>query len=324
MNNRGEAGAAVLELLGDPVRMTVDERVVMTAGCRDCDPLPRVAGAGKVFEQNGEKVQLMHCGSVVSAGGYYGSWMSRLIELLHGHHEPQEERVFAALLERLPPDAVMIEPGSFWAYYSLWFHRTIKQGFNLCLEPDLNYLQTGMKNFALNKYERVKFIHGAVGRQPRTEYQFHQESDGSNTIVPLFSFDQLVELERLERVDMAVLDLQGVELYVLHGMRELIRRQRIRFVIIATHHWSISGNFLTHQLCREFVLQNGGTVIAEFDVSESYSGDGMLAVSFDPRDSGLHIEVSRNTAACALFRPSGYDLALLTAHCTPEGNSDEL
>lgn len=36
----------------------------------------------------------MHNGVKVIAGGYYGSWMTEIIRLLQGHHEPQEERVF--------------------------------------------------------------------------------------------------------------------------------------------------------------------------------------------------------------------------------------
>jgi hypothetical protein len=67
------------------------------------------------------RVQVMHNGIRVLADGYYGEWMTRLIELCSGCHEPQEERVFHEVMARIPAVATMIELGGFWAFYSLWF-----------------------------------------------------------------------------------------------------------------------------------------------------------------------------------------------------------
>jgi hypothetical protein len=74
-------------------------------------------GPGKVISFEGKPVQIMHNGLRVVAGGYYGDWMTRIIERLHGHHEPQEEAVFHEILKLLPPDATMLELGGFWSYY---------------------------------------------------------------------------------------------------------------------------------------------------------------------------------------------------------------
>ena len=95
-------------------------------------------------------IQLMHNGVRVLEDCYYGRWMTELIRLLRGHHEPQEERVFHELLKYVQPGATMVELGCFWAYYSLWFQRRIAGAKNFMVEPDPNNLEVGRKNFAIN------------------------------------------------------------------------------------------------------------------------------------------------------------------------------
>ena len=87
----------------------------MTTSCRDCDHIPKVAGAGEVVEENGQRVQIMHNGVRVIAGGYDGDWMMEIIRRLKGHHEPQEELVFHEILKTLPEQATMIELGGYWS-----------------------------------------------------------------------------------------------------------------------------------------------------------------------------------------------------------------
>ncbi len=107
----------------------------LTVSCSDSDAIPKVERAGEVFEVDGRRVQMMHNGVLVDEGCYYGDWMTEIIRCLRGHHEPQEERVFHDILRRLASsgdDATMVELGSFWAYYSLWFAtrmpRTLRLG----------------------------------------------------------------------------------------------------------------------------------------------------------------------------------------------------
>jgi hypothetical protein len=95
-----------------PAMGTTEERTLMALRCRDADSLPKVAGAGDIVEEpDGTRVQIMHNGIKVLAGGYYGDWMQDLISRCRGHHEPQEERVFAEVVRHLPTDGVMFELG---------------------------------------------------------------------------------------------------------------------------------------------------------------------------------------------------------------------
>lgn len=71
-----------------------EKRICMTVSCRDADPIPKVPGAGEIFERKGQRLQLMHEGTVVKADGYCGPWTTEVICRLQGHHEPQEELLF--------------------------------------------------------------------------------------------------------------------------------------------------------------------------------------------------------------------------------------
>ena len=91
--------------------------VAMAQRCPDCDDLPKADHAGEVvIDDDGTPVQIMHNGLRVLADGYCGAWTTELIAACEGHHEPQEERVVYDILQRLGPDATMIELGAWWSY----------------------------------------------------------------------------------------------------------------------------------------------------------------------------------------------------------------
>jgi hypothetical protein len=46
----------------------------------------------------------------------------------------------------------MIELGSFWAFYSLWFHAVVPLATNYMIEPVLQNLNYGRTNFELNGF----------------------------------------------------------------------------------------------------------------------------------------------------------------------------
>jgi len=145
----------MLEFNIPPILLDNATRADMTVSCRDCDPIPKVPGSGKVISFEGKPVQIMHNGVRVVAGGYYGDWMTGIIERLRGHHEPQEEVVFHEILKHLPPSATMLELGGFWSYYSLWFksqHGDQRKAY--VVEPDPNHI--GRTNFGHDLRHRIR------------------------------------------------------------------------------------------------------------------------------------------------------------------------
>jgi FkbM family methyltransferase len=286
------------------------QRVLMTISCRDADRLPKVEGAGGVFELDGLSVQRMHDGTLIEEGCYYGPWMTEIIRTLRGHHEPQEEVAFHEVLERLvstDPAASMIELGSFWAYYSMWFHKRTQGNRIVALEPDPSYLEIGRRNFALNGMNAT-FLHGAIGGSPGQKVAFTTESTGESVEVVQYDLASLMEETGLDQVGLLMVDIQGLENLLVERAAELFSSGAIRFMIVSTHHHLISGNALTHQRVLELLRGYGAHVIAEHTVGESYSGDGLIAVSFDERDRDMSVEISHARAKESLFGGLEVDL----------------
>jgi FkbM family methyltransferase len=286
-------------------------RVQMTISCRDTDAIPKVEGAGEVFVKDGRPLQRMHNGVLIAEGCYYGPWMTEVIRSLRGHHEPQEESVFHAILQRVvatEDEPSMIELGSWWAYYSLWFAAEARRGRVVALEPDPTYLEIGRRNFALNDLE-ARFVHGAIGEGARAVAPFILERTGERARVPYHDLESLLELAGLERVSLLLADIQGAETSLLDRGRRALDAGRVRFLVLSTHHHSISGSPLTHQDARELLAALGAHVVAEHTVGESFSGDGLIAAAFDQRDRDLQVEVSRARYSESLFGELEPDLA---------------
>jgi FkbM family methyltransferase len=292
-----------------PFDADTKRRILMTAKCTDADAIPKVSGAGDLFEENGCRFQLMHNGIRVVEDCYYGRWMTELIRLLRGHHEPQEERVFHEILKYVSAKGTMIELGSFWSYYSLWFQTCVAQAKTFMIEPDPNNLETGRRNFALNRCSGA-FFNLRVANVSGQAEPFQCESDAIVRPVPTIAMDDFIEQNTIDFVDLLLADIQGAELQMLEGARKSIAEGKIRFLVVSTHHHSISRDPILHQRCLQFLKDEGAHIIACHSVSESYSGDGLIAASFLSADRSIPaINISKNAATSSLFREAEFDLA---------------
>jgi FkbM family methyltransferase len=292
-----------------PILLDNAERAEMTISCRDCELIPKVRDAGKVIALEGKPVQIMHNGVRVVAGGYYGDWMTGIIERLQGHHEPQEEVVFHEILKHVAPDATMLELGGFWSYYSLWFkseHGSRRHAY--VVEPDPNHIAVGRANAALNDSE-ITFVQCCVGAQPIRSVSFTTESAGKIRI-PQISIPSFLQEHLIPKLDVLHCDTQGAETAIIGSCEELLRSHAIRFGIFSTHSHHISGDPLTHQRCLAMLKDFGGTILAEHDVHESFSGDGLIAAYFGSEPlKWSEPPISRNRYSNSLFRNPLYDLA---------------
>jgi FkbM family methyltransferase len=286
-----------------------DARIAMTLRCRDCDVVPKVADAGQVIDEPGAgSVQVMHNGIRVVADGYGGPWTTRLIHLCRGHHEPQEERVFHEVVSRLPENASMIEIGGYWAYYSLWFLRGGDRRRSIVVEPDPSHLDIGRRNAALNGLS-PEFLAGYVGGNAGPPQPFSTESSGVVDL-PCFSVPQLLAERGIDQLDLLHCDAQGAEFTVLESCRELFQSGAICWIFISTHACQITGDPLTHQRCLALVRGLGGKVVAEHDVHESFSGDGLIVAWFGSGDPALPLpNISRNRYSESMFRNPLYEIA---------------
>ena len=301
-----------LKIQGErPITPDQQRRMALTLACHDCDELPRVSEAGSVHEQGEWPVQIMHNGLRMALHCYYGPWNTQLVEKLRGHHEPQEEKAFAQVLSLLGNAQLMVELGAYWSYYSLWFRKCFPDAKSILVEPDPHCLEIGQYNFALNGCTG-EFVHAAVAASSGVEPSFFCETYGVTRTVDLVSVDQL--LHDQPRADIILADIQGAEWSMLQGMSRTLAAGKARIVIISTHHANLTGDYLTHEKCLDFLRGHGAVILAEHTVEESYSGDGLIVASFDPTITAP-IEISYCRARDSWFGlPSGYQQTALEAN----------
>jgi FkbM family methyltransferase len=280
-------------------------RMAMTLRCRDSDPIPKVPRAGEVIEHDGRRVQVMHEGTLVEAGGYCGDWMEQIIRGLKGHHEPQEELVFHHLVRHCRPGTTIVEVGAFWAYYTNWYLGAVAGSNAVCVEPDVNNMACGERNLVLNG-RSATWINACVGREHAAAVTIRRESDGADVTVPCHSMDSLLDSIGRRPVEMLHIDCQGGELPLLESCGRAVREGLLRFVVVSTHHASISGSPSTHQDCLRQLETLGATILCEHTVEESFSGDGLIVASFLSADAAIELPaISRNTTGESLFGRPG-------------------
>ena len=296
--------------------MYLEERVALTASCRDADVLPKVANAGEVFRhEDGPIVQAMFNGLKVVAGGYYGAWMQDLITRCRGHHEPQEEVLFAELLRHLRSDATMIELGGFWSFYSIWFLSQHPLRRSFVVEPDPRHLDVGRANARLNDCTPV-FIQAFVGGHTAPPAPFLTESQ-EVVELPCVTVPHIMATYGIECLDLLHCDAQGVELAVIESCLDLAVAGRLEWLVVSTHTHHISNDPLTHQRCLASLRRAGATILAEHDVQELFSGDGLIVAKFGTEPTYWRApRLSYNRYSYSLFRNPLHDLAQARRACT--------
>ena len=276
-------------------------RIEMTVRCRDSLDIPKVEGAGDIFEDGDISYQLMHNGLKVVKDGYYGAWMSELINQLKGHHEPQEEKVFDEICKKTSTDGLMLEIGCFWAYYSLWYLKDNPNRSAVGLEPDTLHMQIGQKNALLNRMDKqINILNGVASETPKDSVKITTET-GEDLVLKGYTIKDLMNYANKDVVEIVHCDAQGAETFIVDQIIELGKNQMLRFCIISTHSYEITGDPLTHQKCLAKINEAGAHIIAEHDVHESYSGDGLIAASFSSQDKDFKVEISCNRYSESLF-----------------------
>jgi hypothetical protein len=250
-------------------------RIARVCRCPDNRSIPRVPEAGRVQGNQ----QVMHNGLPIVLGSYYGTEMSRLLEANRGVHEPQEERLFAAVLPLIPRDGVIVELGAYWGFYSLWFCHEVPQGRAWLVEPEWAHLECGRRNFELNSRSAgfTRALVGAVSVAAEGE------------CAPQVCVDDFLAGQDLAEVSVLHCDIQGQELAMLNGARKSVKADRIGYFFISTHSEEL------HRGCEAFLHEHGCYVEASISPRDSYSFDGIL-VGRSPRVPPLpEMQISRRS-----------------------------
>lgn len=233
----------------------MDERIIKTISCKDSEYIPKVENAGEIIDG----FQIMHNGLKIIKGCYHGDLITTIIKECKGHHEPQEEKAFYEVLKHINKGSIMIEIGSFWAYYSMWFNKEIEGAKNYMIDINQQLLNVGKTNFEIN---------GLKGN-------FYIDS------VPNFDFSFFLEKNQINFVDILHSDIQGWEYHLLQDCQKNL--EKIGYIFLSTHTdkytpgtaWN-SPRELLHEDCLEFFNSAGWDILCEHNMKESFSHDGLI------------------------------------------------
>lgn len=242
------------------------KQVERVLSCTDTESIPKVHNGGEIIDLENNKCQIMHNGVLIHQGCYHADWMTDIIKKLRGHHEPQEEKLFHEVLKYVRKNSVMIECGSFWSYYSLWFHKQIENGKNIMVEPNPIKFEIGKHNFQLNNFEGT-FYNASIGSKyyPTSDFL---DWDNQTYVVPQLTIDWIAETHNLDKISILHMDIQGNEGFVLKGGEKQLKNQNIDFLFIATH----SPNLPLIELIQSLKYK----VINSYEIRESFADDGLI------------------------------------------------
>ena len=224
--------------------------------CEDRKFISPHPNAGKIVDG----FLVMHNGIQIKPLSYYGFPMLRMFKLCKGVHEPQEERVFQEVLKVMPPGATMLELGSYWAFYSMWFQKTVPDAHSYMVEPEEAGLKSGKENFEINGLQG-DFTRAFIGN----EYK--------EISPPILIVDWILSEKNIPFLDLLHSDIQGFELQMLEGSSNSFLQGKVGYVFISTHSNQV------HDACENKLRDYGHVILHSINLDDSYSEDGLIVAA---------------------------------------------
>lgn len=249
------------------------QRIEIVKMSADNARLERKSNAGSIVEGK----QMMHNGIKVNLGSYYGPEVAVMLLENKGVHEPQEEYAFSEVLKFIRSSGIMIEMGSFWAFYSLWFNKEVKSPVNYLIEPDKFNIVSGKANFRLNNSDGYFFNY------------FIDATPGYIDNLRKITLEEFVYENGIEFIDILHSDIQGYEVGMLKGAIELLEKSKIGYLFISTH-----SNEL-HNECLAIINKYEYEIICHSDLDDSYSLDGLIVAKSKFYPGPQKIDISLRT-----------------------------
>jgi hypothetical protein len=258
-----------LNAIPEPQRDHWKERIRLALSSDNNSDIPRIPGAGTIA--NGYLV--MHNELMIDPLSYYGLGMTQMLAENQGVHEPQEEYIFQEVLRDMNgnPNPTMLELGAYWSFYSMWLKSRFADANCYMVEPNKENLFYGKKNFRANRLKGTFFQDGIGG----------EVSKDSTTV------DQVCKSNRINFLDILHSDIQGFEVEMLTGSKEMLSSGKVGYVFISTH-----SNDL-HNECRNILLGYDFLEVASADLDESFSWDGILVMRHSKYEGVSHVEIAK-------------------------------
>lgn len=203
---------------------------------------------GKLCVPRGPFIGRFHGGRIEVHPGETASTLT----FFTGFYE-REVTMWARHLILKDPPALVVDVGANFGYYPLLFG-LLSQGKirSIAFEPDPLNFDWLRRNVALNPEVDVKLEQAAVGSTDSGVVAFNKATEGANLWaqvkgvsearpdaevieVPVTTLDGYLERERIERVPLVMIDVEGYEGHVIKGMSSGIAANRYDRVMLEFH-----------------------------------------------------------------------------------------
>jgi len=186
---------------------------------------------------------------------YYGNF-SDILVINRGVHEPLEEFIFQALIKEnlTRENLVILELGSYWGHYSMWFLNSLKHASAILVEPDAMHIEVGKRNFRYNNLA-AEHINDFVSSER-------------------LRIDDFLCNKQIPNLFLLHSDIQGYEVEMLENAQASLLSQSIEHLFVSTHSDEL------HLRCLKILLQYNYRIDVQSNVSEhTTSYDGLIVAS---------------------------------------------
>ena len=203
-----------------------------------------------------------------------------------------EIEIFSNILNNIDNknNPIMIEIGSFWAVWSLFFRQKFPNGKNILIELGKRQLYVGVKNFLNNNFN-CEYYHGGFNIESSgtfnnklSDIEYDSILDQGVNIDELIlndlelnfkfkdlnltgdnlDFNKIYKDNKLDTIDLLHMDIQGSELLLIKDLIKYITNKKILNIIIATHSEEIHQkiiNILNTSNYEIIINEDYGTVV---------------------------------------------------------------
>ncbi|MEO8439733.1 MAG: FkbM family methyltransferase [Spartobacteria bacterium] len=223
-------------------------------------------------------------------------------------HEAEEEEIFVDLIRRLPPDGCYVDVGAAIGYY-LILARKLSPSLTIHgVEPLERHRELLRENLALNGLTNQEFVIHPEGLTSSEGSETFMDRGYGSRLAPIGAKQKLslsarwkrllesvglrkaktpaltiatITLDTLARriarpIDLLQMDVQGLEVEVLKGAADSMKRGAVKTFLIGTHGRAIG--LTLHKECRE-ILEAAGYTIELDQPDTKEQPDGILVAS---------------------------------------------
>ncbi len=168
-----------------------------------------------------------------------------IVKLISGNK--YEKKFHKAMLEKIQNDFIVYDVGANIGYYTNIFSEYVPDGMVIAFEPskqnftklleNTKYLKNCQSyNIALGSTNGfVEYSQGSDEIGATTQVSLIKESFNLENQVPIYTLDTFFENNSLPSPNAIKIDVEGFELEVVSGMKNLLSRNEIKYVFIEVH-----------------------------------------------------------------------------------------